>query len=365
MKIYGLLKYFLIGLFLFFVRCSNNSGEKSDIIIGVKIYNYGEDLNGLFEEWDQIGINTVFTSEELFTRKGFRSNAEKFKIKTFIITPVFFDSEFLAENSEYYAVTDKGERAIDDWVEFVCPSREDYRKQKIESIKRIVKDLDPDGISIDFIRHFVFWEMVYPERTLSSLDNTCFDSICLNRFQLETNFELPVTLNSEQEKAIWIRENKLDSWIDWKCGLITGMIEEIVSEVKKIKPDILINTHIVPWRENDFEGAIKNIAGQDIRRIEPIVDYLSPMTYVHMVKQDPEWVNSVVSDFYKQTNGNILPSIQVKEAYLNDTLTISEFEKTLRSALKPPSKGVVFWSWEQFDIDVEKKELVKMILNSL
>lgn len=81
-----------------------------------------------------------------------------------------------------------------------------------------------------------------------------------------------------------------------------------------------------------------------------------------MLKRKPEWINSVVTDFEKETPEIVLPSIQVKEDYRSEKLSAKEFEKCLTEALKEPSKGVVFWSWEALDLDPEKKEIIKKIL---
>jgi hypothetical protein len=86
------------------------------------------------------------------------------------------------------------------------------------------------------------------------------------------------------------------------------------------------------------------------------------MTYAHMVKRSPSWVNSVVKDMDKVAGCRILPSIQVKEAYLSDILSVSEFRETLKEALKPPSSGVIFWSWEALEKDFPKKDLIRDVL---
>ena len=65
----------------------------------------------------------------------------------------------------------------------------------------------------------------------------------------------------------------------------------------------------------------------------------------------PAWINSVVKDIYDQTHSRILPSIQVKEAYLESTLSTEIFRKALEESLKPPSQGVIFWSWEKLDAE--------------
>jgi len=142
------------------------------------------------------------------------------------------------------------------------------------------------------------------------------------------------------------------------------MVKAISEEARKIKPDIKINVHTVPWRADDFGGAIRIIAGQDLAKIASYTDYLSPMCYHYMVMRNTSWIHSVVEDVYSLTNSQVIPSIQVKEAYINKTLTPSEFRDSMVEALKPPSKGVIFWSWENLEKSPGKKELIKTFLKS-
>jgi hypothetical protein len=368
-KYIKVISLFIVNLLLFGLLGSckkekaveDESGE--DRIIGVKIYEYEGNLPVLFEEWRRIGINTAFVSESLASRDEFRSLAKAMDIAVFIIFPVFYDPESLEEVPDLYAITDQGEQAKEEWVTFVCPSRQDFRKQKIGLAKDLIERLNPDGLSIDFIRHFVFWEKVYPDRTLESMVNTCFDERCMRQFQKDTEIEIPRSMDSVPKTARWINQNCLSEWTRWKCGLITSMIGEIVAEVRKIKSQILINVHAVPWRQTDFGGAIRIVAGQDFAKIAPIVDFLSPMTYAHMVKREPPWIHSVVMDISHQADCRILPSIQVKEAYLKDRLSVEEFRASLTEALKPPSQGMVFWSWEALDSEAEKKDVIADLIN--
>lgn len=361
-----------IGLLLTFSVLSltscNNKPENSSVegkIIGVKIYDHNEDFESLVNDWKDIGINTVFTSPQLFSDKKFRTITRENKITSFIILPIFFNSEALQKNPDLYAITKNGEQAKDDWVTFVCPSREEYRKNIIDSVKTIIKELDPDGISLDFIRHFVFWEKIYPDRTFESMPNTCFDSTCLNKFQANTKISIPDSLKTETKVYDWIKANCLYKWGEWKCGLITSLIAEISKEARSINPGILINVHAVPWRHDDFNGAIKTVAGQDFSEISNYVDYLSPMTYAHMVKREPSWIHSVTKDISNQVNCKVVPSIQVNKAYLDTELGLEEFRESLKEALAPPSNGVIFWSWEQLSIKPAKRQIVKQLLDDI
>jgi uncharacterized lipoprotein YddW (UPF0748 family) len=350
------------GLHFLLAAAASGGGldlEKSKgLMIGVKIYAHEGALPELFGEWSSLGVNAVFVSPALAAQSQFRALARKHGISVFLILPIFFNPEELKENPGLYALTDRGEKAKDDWVEFVCPTRPDYRSRRVEWIKTLVRDLDPDGISLDFTRYFVFWEKVYPERTPDSIANSCFDRSCLEQFQKETGITLPRGLEGTADTARWIMTEHGREWTEWKCGVITNFVRTIMSEASAIKPTIIVNIHSVPWREKDFGGAIKVIAGQDLSALGTLADMISPMCYWHMLRRKPPWIREVVEDVYSRTKGLVVPSIQVGNAYISDRLSVEEFKEALEEALRPPSGGVIFWNWDALAKEPEKKAVV-------
>ncbi len=343
---------------------STNRVERTDgSIVGVKIYETERDLPELFDEWRALGINTVFASEELTSSGGFRALAKKNNTDLFIIFPVFFAPEELAEDPGLWAITAAGERAKEDWVEFACPSRTDFRDRRIEEARAVVKRLRPEGLSIDFIRDFVFWEMVGPDRDPATLPDTCYCVHCLQAFATFLGvpaFSIPP---QPQRAAAWIRANAAEQWIRFKTETITSMAAEISDAVRDIDPDILINLHIVPWRRDDYNGAIEHVAGQDVAALSEIADFLSPMAYSFMLRRPPEWIASVVEDIDQVADCPVLPSIQVAPAYREgEVFSGAKFEGALRAALEPPSAGVVFWSWDHIEADPERAEIIRRVV---
>jgi len=334
------------------------------LMAGVKIYAHEGPLPELFADWRSVGLNTVFVSPELAGQGEFRELARKQGISLFLILPIFYGPEDLKKDPGLYALTDRGEKAKDDWVEFVCPTRPDFLSRRLDWIKTLVRDLDPDGISLDFIRYFVFWEMVYPERTLGSIPNSCFDRSCLERFQKDTGIVLPEGLGGTAEAAKWILAAHGREWTEWKCGVITSLVRSIVAEVRSIKPQLMINVHSVPWRREDFGGAIKVIAGQDLAALGEAADMISPMCYWHMLKRKPPWIGDVVKDVFSQAKGRVVPSIQVGNAYISEKLSLEEFTEALEEALRPPSGGVIFWNWDALAKEPDKKAAVAARLKS-
>ena len=342
--------------------CGPGAVDQSGPIVGVKIYDDPGNIEQLFREWASLGVNTALVSGTLLANAEFRASAKKNGVAVFVIFPAFQDPEELAKQPELAAVTARGEPAREDWVQFVCPTKKDFRNRRIEQVKDLVREYDPDGVSLDFIRFFVFWEMVYPERTPDSLPQTCFCPSCLEDFQKTEKIGLPENLSGAAEMSGWILKNHLVEWTAWKCRVITNMVKDLAEAAKIIKPDIKINVHTVPWRKEDFGGAIEAVAGQDIARIAGLVDYISPMCYHHMVGRAPDWIHSVVADVFDRSRGSVIPSIQVDKAYIEKDLSASEFKTALAEALKPPSKGVFFWNWVALEKSTEKKDAVKSLI---
>jgi len=357
--------HILILLVLMFILPAGCRRQYPGKLIGVKIYDYRGDYRDLVSLWTRMGINTAFMSDSLAKVDEFRKMLSKKGIKVFIIFPVFQDPEALKEDSSLFAITNRGTIARDDWVEFVCPSRSGFREGKIEKAVRLVRELDPDGISIDFIRSFVYWEMVYPEHDPGNMDIACFCDSCVYHFLVREQIDLPGTGMPAADKAAFILKHHAAAWDDYRTGMIATLVNDIVQRCKKVKPGLECVVHAVPWRNGDFNGAAIHVAAQDLRKIATSADYISPMCYSQMLKRDPAWISSVVADMDERAPGMILPCIQVYPWYIGRPFSAEDFRECLQEALKPPSLGVVFWSWPLFEKDSSRMEVArKMILNS-
>lgn len=358
-------RLYLLSLILAFSILPACNPKEHHKIVGIKIYDYKGDYAGLVSKWNDIGINTCFVSTTLAADKEFRKILHENKIMVYIIFPVFQNPEILRNDSSLYSITNDGNNAREDWVRFVCPSRSSYRKDKTEELADLIRDLDPDGVSIDFIRHFVYWEMIYPDREPGSISSACFCDSCISEFLKENDLLLPDTCVTTAHKADFLICNHMEKWDGFRCSLITSMVKELAEKARSIKPDIKVNVHAVPWRENDFGRAIVRVAGQDLGAIAPLTDYLSPMCYSQMVKRDAQWIASVVEDMDRSCKGKILPSIQVYPEYIIDTFTLDDFRNCIEEAIKPPSLGVVFFSWPLFEKDPARMEIAKESLKKI
>ena len=340
---------------VFICSCSHYADEK---IVGVKIYDYQGDYTKLTAKWKEMGINTAFVSASLAANDTFRQALGRRDISVFVIFPVFQNPDILVSDSSLYAITAKGLKAKDDWVQFVCPSRISYRKTKVAEMENMLRTLNPDGISIDFIRQFIFWEMIYPGRDPASIDRACYCDSCLAKFSVLQGIKMPDSCRIISTKASWLEAHRRGEWNDFRCELITSMVRELSEKARQMKPGIKINFHAVPWREVDFNGAGINVAAQDLEKIAPYVDFISPMCYSQMLMRDAGWISDVVSNMNSRVPGKILPSIQVYPYYINSSFTADDFGKCVEAALKTPSLGVVFFSWPLLERDSARMDII-------
>ncbi|MGE5360147.1 MAG: hypothetical protein ACM3NQ_14115 [Bacteroidales bacterium] len=340
----------------------DKTSAEGERIVGVKIYDHKGDVRKLFDDFAGLGINTVFASETLCADADFRQQAREHRTKVFVIMPIFFDAAALKDDPGLYAITNAGERAKEDWVEFVCPTREEFRKRKVDAVRDAVVRLQPDGVSLDFVRDFVYWEMVGPDRKPETLPDTCYCPHCLARFSADTGIVLPADVKTAPQAAEWISRNQQARWIQWKTGVITSVAQNLEAAARQAKPGIQVNLHAVPWRTNDFGGAIRRVAGQDFKALSQLTDFLSPMCYTLMLHRDASWIRSVVQDIGSMSTCPILPSIQVRPEYPgDDVMSTRDFTDAVKSALAAPSRGVILWSWEHLVQEPEKMAALKKL----
>jgi hypothetical protein len=356
----SVMKYLPLILLVMLIPACENNREK-DKIKGVKIYEFSGDCNALVAQWNHMGINTAFVSIQLASDTAFRQVLRKNNIALFVIFPVFQDPEALKQDSTLYAITNKGRHAKSDWVEFVCPSRKSFRNKKMQELASLVHAVDPDGISLDFIRQFVYWEKIYPGEIGDSLERACFCDSCLADFTGTYDYSIPVSCKTTVQKADFLLSHDAVAYNDYRTSLISSMVKDLAVAAHKAKPGVKINVHVVPWRNGDFDGANISVAAQDLKKIAPFTDFISPMCYSQMLKRDANWITDVVVAMDNSAPGKILPSIQVYPYYIDTPFTPMDFKRCLRAALRAPSLGVVFWSWPLFEKDSTRMEAVGSI----
>jgi len=113
----------------------------------------------------------------------------------------------------------------------------------------------------------------------------------------------------------------------------------------------------VPFKMEDCSW-IADVLGQDHKKLGEVFDSVSPMLYHRMIGKPVSYISEYSQYLFKLgIKAEIIPIVQLKDMpdYLEDKLTVNEIQKEVREAVKLPSAGVAFFSWDQA---IEKNKIV-------
>jgi len=356
-------------------KCKEVKTDSEDMIVVAKLFSRG-DASWLQErvEWAQrLGANQFLIFPDQVLRDGAVEVLNNSGIDLWLIAPIFFHDDNYgtaaasqAQLADFgrepkWAVCDDGLPAwqVGSWLKTVCPNDHEYMDYRINSFKPALRACHFTGISLDFIRYFTWWERTRPDTDPQSLRNSCFCDVCVAEFAAIN--KITIEGGNTVEKADFIKKNYLSQWTSYKCATIDKTIEKILSELRKEFPHLQSNIHAVPYTDTDHNGAIKSIFGQDFVHLSNRIDLISAMTYHRMMERPAQWINDVTSDIVNVVNGKI-PVVPTIQGATSSSVTDSDFEEALISAIKPPSAGVVIWQFER--LTPERIEIIDRILNN-
>ncbi len=180
-------------------------------------------------EWS---VNHAILHPGYFENTKMRDALQRNEVGLWLNFPVYYDPEFLEANPEYYCITNKGRKAIHDWCHFACPNRPEYIDRLINEKMVLAEKLKPQIISLDFIRHFVFWELVDLNGSPESIEDGCYCPVCLEAFSKVIEQPIPSTSPIE-----FIRTNALKEWGNWKTQRITDIATLLIDTLRTASPD--------------------------------------------------------------------------------------------------------------------------------
>lgn len=308
------------------------------MIKAFKMYDLPKNIEATIKSCVDLGINTLFLGRPCIDSQELLSCIKKNNLKCGFVETVFLAQDFPEHK---LAKTKDGKAAIDTWVRFACPNDDSFLSGIYANIKRDIEH-KPDYLNLDFIRFFQFWEMIDLSKQDKNLElvETCFCDKCL-----------------EDQK-------KYDGLAQWRQEKILDIVKKASVIVREKSPNTKIGVHIVPWRKTDFNNARENILGQNIEKMLPFVDYVSPMMYHHMIGMPVSYIGELLESFDKEikaagSDKKVLVSIQAKEYYKEEALSSKEFERALQQSIQNPSLGVMVFSSSDVLGNEEIKEIVK------
>ncbi len=275
------------------------------------------------------GFSSVFVKED----ESLVRELKEAGISVYVEVPLFVGDQLWRKFPRSRPITEEGIPLQKiDWYSGVNPSIPEVREFCLEKVRKVAL-LPIDGVWLDFIRWPCKWESPSPR-----LVQTSFDDLTIELFSRDTGIEVPPA--SPKERAEFIIKNHLEEWANWKCFQIASFVKEarkIIGRNKKL------GIFLVPWRLEDYGGAIRSIVGQDVERLKEYVDIFSPMVYHAMCGKTVEWISEITSWVWGRTGKKVLPIIQVAD--LPRPLSEAEIDLAISAAIGAKgSSGVIIFT---------------------
>lgn len=227
----------------------------------------------------------------------------------------------------------------DRWYAGLCPNQPYLRQEKLAEIERMLASGWYDYINLDFIRYPVHWEVPSPR-----IPDTCYDPVCLDKFQRDTGVTIPAELTGVPEKAAWIKANHGEAWYKWRADQITSFCADVKRLRDRISPKTLIGVAAVPWRPDDYDNAIHNVVAQDFAELAKVVDIFNPMSY-HVLNDRPvTWIGEVTAYLVERTGRPVWPFVIFAR---EKPLSAEEWRTTFRQALANGSEGLIAFPFDR------------------
>jgi hypothetical protein len=307
-------------------------------------------------EW---GLDTAILHPGFLRDDRMASALDEEGIALWLNLPVFFNQEYLERRPEECSITSRGRRAVREWLHFVCPSRETYRDSLLRDLRDCLSRVQPKVVSLDFIRHFVFWEGVPLDGPGTDIEDGCYCPVCLGAFARECEESLDATSAPARVRgALW------QQWGDWKCREIASFANRLFDEVRALAPGARLSIKTVPWRESDLGGAIRSVAGQDLRSLAAQADLVSPMAFTHELHQTPGWKRGLLGHVAAVTGKPVLSYVQTAKVYRPEEIPPAQFEEELAEALDPGWGGLVVFEYQQLVADPAKAAILRQRLGT-
>lgn len=234
------------------------------------------------------------------------------------------------------------------WYMGINPAIDWYREEKLNEIRDILQRYDIDGLWLDFIRYPCHWEVPNPK-----LEQSSFDEVSLRKFEEYIGKTIPGT--NIQDKARWILENSLESWTKWKCDQITSFCKESREIIKSINPNVILGIFSVPWKEEQFDGAILKIIAQDFNALSQYIDIFSPMVYHLMCRFPVSWIREYSLYLKDMTKKAVVPIVQA----VDEPSRVDNLEDVIKTALYDELDGVIIFTTQAVFKDKTKIEALK------
>ena len=291
-------------------------------------------------------------------------------------TALFFDPDLIADFPDARPVDARGAPSEGfDWYLGVCPTHEGYLTTKIARLRRVVAELEPDGLFLSFTRYPGFWENWTPEYRFSDADRFCFCPRCRATFAADLGIGLPA--GDVADQARFILDQHPEEWTTWRSARVVEAIDRVASAVREERGalPVMLNTLAFPAADFDGSDVRRTIAAQDLALLRGSVDHFELMTYLQILQRPDAWLTEVVADArHKLPDRQMLCTLQVTPLYTAGVhagrgrateITAEALAESAHAAVTAGADGLVFYHWTDFLSDEAEGGRKRAVLRGL
>ncbi len=305
------------------------------------------------------GVDTAVLGPDFFADGRMAEAIAAEGLRTWLNLPVFHRPQHLAAHPDHYVVTCRGRRGTASWLHMVCPSRDETVEQVVEELRSALSWVRPAVVSLDFIRQFAFWEEVDLDGSPDRIEDGCYCTRCLERFEQETSRTVRAPKDDPVAAATCLTSHLRQAWGDWKCRRIHEVAQRLLAEIRSLAGEALLAINTVPWRESDLQGAIRWRLGQDVPLLSRGVDLVAPMALTHALRRPPQWKRDLLGHIAQVTGKPVVAYVQVDALPAMPPISTDQFHDDLMSASAGPCAGTLLVQYEQVRVDPAKAAVLR------
>lgn len=285
---------------------------------------------------------------------------------------ICFDPVYGADHPEDVAVDQWGDpHRQTDWYFGVPPDRERNLANKEALLRTAVKELDPDGVHLGFIRWPGFWETWLPGDNRSDKPDYCYSSQTLQRFSTATGVEL--NWADPVDAAATIAREHQAVWTKFKCSTTADAIGRLRRAVHEVRADTPISINTLPFFAGEFDAAVTEVFGQDVETLGSVVDIFEVMAYHQILARGPEWPAEITADIRRRSGNPAICTVQAAPLYLDgihaghgrrEIIDAAEFAATLGALETSSADGLCVFTLTQL-LDRSETDEGRLMLERL
>jgi|GEM_PF-1029095 hypothetical protein len=356
----------------------------SDVSVGMKIYDndwflkYGLSPEAAADRMVELGVGFVITQSrympmadsavpsavpaEMADRYAelddlaFRRALAERGIDYFACMNVGFDPEAARMHPEWLPIDQHGVRGdMVDWYVGIAPDRDAFVAAKAEALEAALHILKPDGVHLGFVRWPGFWETWLPENSRADLREFSFDDHTLEKFNAASGEDVP--LGDPVRAAAYVAAHCREAFTAYKCEATRGMMARLRASVHRVRPTAPIAINTLPFFATEFDGAVTEVLGQDVRGLRDVVDIFEVMAYHQILKRDARWPAQIARDIADRASRRVMCTLQSAPHYLSgmhagrgraEDVTADEIETALLGAIEAGLEAVCFFTFADF-----------------